>query len=86
MSETQLNNLVGEFQLMPGFTLTITVEKGELTIQATGQPKIAFRAKTKSEFFNQALQAKIVFELDGEGKATGLTLFQAGQELKGNRM
>jgi|TARA_R110002111_G_scaffold143060_1_gene209087 hypothetical protein len=29
------------------------------------------------------IQARIVFELDAAGKAKSLTLFQAGQELKG---
>jgi hypothetical protein len=54
-----------------------------LIIQATAQPKIPFETLSKSEFRNSMLQAKIMFELDTTGKATSLTLFQSGQELKG---
>jgi hypothetical protein len=86
LSETQLQNLVGEFQLMPEFTLTITVENSQLIVQATGQGKNAFDAESKSEFSNQALQAKIVFELDQQAKAISLTLLQGGQTLRGKRL
>ena len=86
LSETQLKNLVGEFQLMPEFTLTITVENSQLIVQATGQGKVAFDAESTSEFSNQALQAKIVFELDQQAKAISLTLLQSGQTLRGKRL
>jgi len=83
LTKEQLVNLVGQFEIMPNFIITTSHQNGELVIQATGQPKIPFETKSKSEFFNVQVQAKIVFELDEKGKAISLTLFQAGQELKG---
>jgi CubicO group peptidase (beta-lactamase class C family) len=85
LTTAQLDNLVGVFQLMPNFAITTTHEEGQLIIQATGQQKIAFETNSKNEFFNAQVQAKIVFELDENGKVLSLTLFQGGQELKGSK-
>jgi serine-type D-Ala-D-Ala carboxypeptidase/endopeptidase len=85
LTSTQLDNLVGEFQIMPNFTLTITHNNGQLVIQGTGQPQIPFETKSPTEFFSGQVQAKIVFELDKNGQALALTLFQGGQELKGDK-
>lgn len=83
LTQTELDNLEGTYELNPNFAITITNENGQLIIQATAQPKIPFEAQSKSEFTNALVQARIVFELDTIGKAISLTLFQAGQELKG---
>jgi len=85
LTKQQLDNLVGEYQLMPNFVITTTRESDQLVIQATGQQKIVFETISKSEFFNEQVQAKLVFRLDVSGRATSLTLFQAGQELKGEK-
>ncbi|MEP2788646.1 MAG: serine hydrolase [Kangiellaceae bacterium] len=86
LTNEQLDNLVGQFEIMPNFIITTSHQDGQLVIQATGQPKIPFETKSRSEFFNGQVQARIVFELDKSGKAISLTLFQAGQELKGDNM
>lgn len=83
LTQTELENLKGIYELSPNFAINITDEKGQLFIQATAQPKIPFETMSKSEFSNAMIQARIVFELDATGKATSLTLFQSGQELKG---
>ena len=83
LTNMQLDNLVGQFEVAPKFVITTTHKNGQLIIQATGQPQIPFDTRSKTEFFNAQVQAKIVFELDKKGKAISLTLFQAGQELKG---
>ena len=86
LTKLQLNNLNGEFQLMPNFVIKTRHKDGQLIIQATGQPAIPFETNSKSEFSNGQIQARIVFELDKNGKAVSLTLFQGGQELKGTRV
>lgn len=83
LTQTELDNLVGTYELSPNFAISITNKNGQVIIQATAQPKIPFETQSKSEFTNAMIQARIVFELDAAGKATSLTLFQAGQELKG---
>lgn len=86
LTKEQLENLVGKFEIMPNFIITTSHENGQLVIQATSQPKIPFETKSESEFFNGQVQARIVFELDEKGKAISLTLYQAGQELKGTNI
>jgi D-alanyl-D-alanine-carboxypeptidase/D-alanyl-D-alanine-endopeptidase len=86
LTQLQLDNLMGEYKLAENFSIEITHKNGQLLIQATGQQQIQFVTKTKSEFFNQLVQAKIVFEFSSDGRAKSLTLFQAGQELKGVRV
>jgi D-alanyl-D-alanine-carboxypeptidase/D-alanyl-D-alanine-endopeptidase len=83
LTQTELDNLVGIYELSPNFAITISNENGQVIIQATAQPKIPFETKSRSEFSNAMIQARIVFELDAAGKAISLTLFQSGQELKG---
>lgn len=83
LTQSELDNLMGTYELNPNFAIKITNENGQLIIQATSQPKIPFETLSKSEFRNSMLQAKIVFELDSIGKAKSLTLFQSGQELTG---
>ncbi|WP_339723838.1 serine hydrolase [uncultured Paraglaciecola sp.] len=83
LTQTELDNLNGIYELSSNFAITITNENAQLIIQATSQPKIPFETKSKSEFSNAMVQARIVFELDAAGKATSLTLFQSGQALKG---
>ena len=86
LTNEQLDNLIGKFEIMPNFVITTSHENGQLIIQATGQPKIPFETKSESEFFNGQVQARIVFKLNEKGKATALTLYQAGQELEGKNI
>ena len=82
----QLDRLVGQYQLMPGFVLTVRREGGKLMTQATGQPAIEIFASSPTEFFNESIGGRIVFELGEDGKATSLTLFQGGQEMPAPRI
>jgi len=81
----KLQKLVGEFQLVPGFSLTITNEEGRLFVQGTGQPKLPLVSRSETEFENQSVQARIIFDLNDNGDATQLTLYQGGQVLKGKK-
>lgn len=83
LTQTQLDNLVGKYELTSNFAINITNENGQLIIQATAQPQIPFETQSNTEFSNAMIQARIVFELDAAGKSISLTLFQSGQELKG---
>lgn len=82
LTQTELENLLGVYELSPDFAIAISTENAQLVIQATNQAKIPFATKSSSEFTNVMIAAKIVFELDAAGKAKSLILFQSGQELK----
>ncbi|MEW6989756.1 serine hydrolase [Colwelliaceae bacterium 6441] len=86
VDEKQLAKLNGKFELVPNFVLTVTHEKDQLFVQATGQPKLSLKAVSATEFINQAVKARVVFEINNQGEAQSLTLFQGGQTLPGKKL
>jgi CubicO group peptidase (beta-lactamase class C family) len=81
-----LERLVGEYELQPGFTIVIRNEAGRLLGQASGQEQVELFAESETSFFLKVVDARIVFDVDAAGRATGLTLFQGGQKLTGKRI
>jgi CubicO group peptidase (beta-lactamase class C family) len=85
LPEAALQDFVGTYQLRPNFALAITVEKGQLISQATGQGKIPLFAESEKRFFTKVVDAEIEFKRDAAGKVASLTLYQNGNEIKGNK-
>ncbi|MFK7969374.1 MAG: serine hydrolase [Bacteroidia bacterium] len=79
VDEALLARYVGNYQLGPGFIIAITLEDGSLFAQATGQQKIELKALSDDTFKIVVVNARIVFNLDGQEKAASLTLFQNGE-------
>jgi hypothetical protein len=77
---------VGEYELGPGFTLTITRDGDRLFGQATGQDRAELFPESETVFFLKVVDAKIVFEPGDNGKAAKLVLRQGGQEMRGKRI
>lgn len=82
----ELERLAGRYQLAPEFILTVHVENGNLEVQGTGQPSFIMQAESPVRFYNTQVGADIEFDLPETGPATGLTLFQGGQELPAPRL
>ncbi len=78
--------LAGEYQLVPGFVLTVTLEGGKLFVQATGQPRFQVFPGGETEFFYKDVDAQITFVKDAAGKVSGLVLHQNGRDLEGKRI
>jgi serine-type D-Ala-D-Ala carboxypeptidase/endopeptidase len=76
-----LNRYVGDYQLAPGFVITITLKDGQLLAQATGQPAAPIYPESETRFFYKVVDAQIEFRLNKYDEVEGLTLFQAGREL-----
>jgi D-alanyl-D-alanine-carboxypeptidase/D-alanyl-D-alanine-endopeptidase len=72
----------GEFQLAPGFTLTVTSEEDKLFVQATGQPRFQVYPSSETEFFYKVVDAQITFVKDSTGRVTGLVLHQGGRDME----
>ncbi len=68
----------GDYQLAPGFVLTVTREGDHLFVQATGQPKVEVFPEGDHDFFYKVVDAQITFVTDSQGKATELILHQGG--------
>ena len=86
VSEDILKAHVGNYELMPGFVLSITLEDGQLMAQATGQSKNELFAESENVFFLKVVEASLEFVKDESGKSVALILRQGGQEIEGKRI
>lgn len=86
LASEDLAKLQGKFELVPGFVLSITHDKKQLYVQATGQQKLPLIAISATEFVNKQVKAKIVFSTDSNNMAQSLTLYQNGQTLPGRKL
>jgi hypothetical protein len=72
---------VGEYELAPGFVLTVWREGGRFLTQATGQQQVEIYPASPTKFFLKVVEAEIDFNRDGSGKVTGLVLHQNGRDM-----
>jgi CubicO group peptidase (beta-lactamase class C family) len=86
LTAAQLEPFLGEYQLAPGFTMTVTREGTQLFCQATGQSRFEVYAESPTRFFLKVVDATIEFYPDATGKVPQMTLFQGGQEIPGKRV
>ena len=62
---------VGVYELAPGFEMTVTLEDGQLHVQATGQPRFPVFAESETKFFLKVVDAQVTFVRDESGEVTG---------------
>jgi hypothetical protein len=79
LSEKVLKTYVGEYQMGPDRTLTLTLENGSLWGQPTDQQKRQMFAETPAKFFLKDLDVQMVFQKDAKGNVTGMVMDQAGR-------
>ena len=79
IDEAKLVRLNGDYVLAPGFIMSVTNVSQKLFIQATGQAKLPLTAKSETVFVQNAVGAKITFELNDKGEPLALTLEQGGR-------
>ena len=86
VSDAVLASYVGNYELKPGFVLTVTKEGSQLKAQATGQRDFEIFPKTETEFYVKVVTAQITFNKNSAGVVESLTLFQGGQEIVGKKI
>jgi CubicO group peptidase (beta-lactamase class C family) len=77
---------VGEYQLGPGFILTVRTRENRIFGQATGQQETEIFPRSETEFFLKVVDAQITFVVDQSGTVTGLILHQGGQDIPGDKI
>jgi hypothetical protein len=77
---------VGDYEIAPNLTITISREGRKLMVQAIGQPKLELFPESPSKFFVKEADIQIEFVVDGSGKATSLVFYQAGQRLPAKKV
>jgi CubicO group peptidase (beta-lactamase class C family) len=80
-----LQTYVGVYALSPFFTITVTLEDGQLMAQATGQDKYPIFAASPTEFFYKVVNAQITFEVTKDGAVERMVLHQNGADAPGVR-
>ena len=80
VAEATLETYVGEYELAPTFSITVTLENGALFVQATGQVKFPVFAEAETKFFLKVVDAQVTFTKDDSGAVSGLILHQNGAD------
>ncbi len=77
---------VGEYELAPGFSITIYREGSKFMTRATGQGAIEIFAESETRFFLKVIDAQVEFVKDPDGKVTGMVLNQNGRRSPGKKI
>jgi CubicO group peptidase (beta-lactamase class C family) len=80
------DSYAGEYELRPGFTITITNENGKLMAAPAGQPKRELLPSTETDFFLKEGNAQLSFIKDDAGKVTELILNQNGRKMPAKKI
>lgn len=83
LSPQVLEKYVGEYQLNPTTSISVTLEDGKLILNIINSPKMEIFAESETDFFVKTIDALIKFEKDPTGKVTLLRLIVGG---RGNGM
>ncbi len=86
VSEEILAAYVGVYELTPDVRITVTLEEGQLQMQATGGVKIKIYPESETEFFLRVVDAQITFVLDDSGEVTELILPGNGPDRVAKRL
>lgn len=81
-----LRTYVGDFELRPGFIITITESNGQLTAKATGQTPVPLIPLSNTEFDVIEIGAKVEFVPNGGENVDVIKLNQNGEVTELHRM
>lgn len=85
LKNTDLQAYVGEFELMPGFTLTFRANGDRLFVLPTRQMELEVFGEAPHKFFLKAVDATIEFHPESDGSIKRLT-FNQGGVMEGKRI
>ncbi|WP_223033395.1 serine hydrolase [Hanstruepera marina] len=81
-----LDSYCGQYELQPGFIITVTRQEKQLLAQATGQPQFELFASAYNKFYLKVVDAQVTFNANDKGKIDSLTLHQNGQNMPAKRI
>ncbi|UCD64747.1 MAG: serine hydrolase [Candidatus Zixiibacteriota bacterium] len=80
------DDYVGEYRLMPEFTIVVALRGDRLFTQATGQEEAEIFPRSESRFFLKVIDAELEFVRDETGKVTGLVFYQGEREMPAEKI
>lgn len=79
------DDYVGEYELGPGFSISVTRDGDRLLAQATGQPEFQLFPASDTDFFLKVVEAELSFVRDENKEVNQIVLKQGGAEMTGQR-
>src|SRR6266705_4095378 len=76
----------GDYELAPGFIISVTNENGRLIAQPTGQGKFELFPTSETEFYLKVVDAQVTFVKDEHGQVMQLILNQNGRKTPGKKI
>jgi CubicO group peptidase (beta-lactamase class C family) len=76
-----LDRYVGRYGLPPDIILTVRREGDHLTVQENDEPKQDLLPESETDFFSTVADDVMTFQVDGQGKATGMILHADGKDI-----
>lgn len=86
IDENVLSTYVGDFELQPGFIISISLNKGQLSALATGQSEVLLTQISTTEFKVEGVEAKIEFIPNAGKNIERIKLHQGGQIMEAPRV
>ncbi len=86
VSSDVLDSYCGQYELQPGFVITITRIEKQFFLQATGQPQFELFASDYNEFYLKVVDAQVTFNANNKGKIDSLTLHQNNQDMPAKKL
>ncbi|HKR01444.1 MAG TPA: CocE/NonD family hydrolase [Pyrinomonadaceae bacterium] len=75
----------GQYELAPGFVITISREDGKLMGEAPGQPKVELLPESEVKFSIKEANMQITFIKEGQ-QVSGLILTQSGKDMRAKKV
>jgi CubicO group peptidase (beta-lactamase class C family) len=75
----------GEYELSPGFIITVRKENDKLLAQATGQGPAEIFPESETKFFYKIVDAQLEFITDASGNVSSLKLYQGNNIVTGKK-
>ena len=81
-----LDPYIGEYEMRPGFVLTLSREGERFWMQGTGQRRAELFAESETSFFLEEADVQLTFVKDASGKVTHLILHQGSFETEAKKV
>jgi bla regulator protein blaR1 len=86
VSPATLAGYVGFYLFEPYSVMTVKQDGSQLATEFTGQPYLLVYASSPTTFFAKVVHARISFDVDAQGRATAMELYQNGAHLSAPRI
>lgn len=76
-----LDRYVGRYGTLPDLVLTIRRDGGHLSLEENEEPKQELMPESESDFYSTSSDDTCTFQVDSQGRATGMTLHVEGRDI-----